>query len=474
MKCNAKTSEELFLLKSFKYFDLSGNGSLNKEEFIRTLEKLNVFGFSDENIDTLFDCYANSKTKEIDYKSFTKDIFSNHIIKDKIDEVENIIKKLNRKLKELGSQEYVRIFSLFVKEAKDNNIGITPGFIEEMNSLFKLGLKIEEIEKIFYSFYSLNSFDYYEFFNIISGETVQNIKDYYSFCYDVLSKNGVNNVNSLIEAFQSNTEIISDDTFEEYVNCVNLHHRLFSNDKYDTKEESNELKIDMFQEIFKLFNIFIDVNQIEDFVNKSLRISERESENQEKQYKNELQLKEKLWKMKNKEDNQMSLSDAPNLDKKQLQMLDSLKSKLLKLDKFMFVKLFSEFRKLDKNKSKNLTQDEFNKAIKSLNVNFFKTQVSILYSLFEVKEKGIINYELFIRTILDNHDRIQIILKAYKELEKFSLNKVNLSSKLVLKNYNTKEHPDVLDGSLEEENVKNEFMNNLLYFFDSEEGVGKL
>lgn len=471
MKCNAKTSEELLLLKSFKYFDLSGNGSLNKEEFIRTLEKLNVFGFSDENIDSLFESYSNSKTKEIDYKTFTKNLYSNYIIKDKIDEVENIIKKLTRRVKEMGSQEYVKLFSLFIKEANENNIGVTPGFIEEANTIFKLNLKIEEIEKIFYSFYSLNSFDFYEFFKTISGEINSNVNDYFSYCYEVLRKNQINDLDSLIDCFQSsNEEIISNNTFADYADSIAMYYNMHLQ---NNSEKSEVLSLDMFIDIFKLFNIFIDVNEIQSFVNSSFSIEERENENREKEAKNELQQKEKLWKIKNKEDQQLSLSDAPTLDNKQLHMLESLKSKLLKLDKFIFIKLFSEFRKLDKTKSKNLTQDEFSKAIKSLNVNFFKTQVSILYSLFEVKDKGIINYELFTRTILDNHDRIPIILKAYKELEKNSINKVNLSSKFVLKNLNCKDHPDVIEGSVDEEKIKNEFKNNMNIFFDNNDNNGK-
>ncbi len=41
-KINANASEEAFLIKTFKFFDLNNNGVLSKNEFLKALAKLGI------------------------------------------------------------------------------------------------------------------------------------------------------------------------------------------------------------------------------------------------------------------------------------------------------------------------------------------------------------------------------------------------------------------------------------------------
>jgi Ca2+-binding EF-hand superfamily protein len=46
MKASGYTTEENVLIKAFKYFDLDNSGLCNEREFIQTIQKIGITGFS--------------------------------------------------------------------------------------------------------------------------------------------------------------------------------------------------------------------------------------------------------------------------------------------------------------------------------------------------------------------------------------------------------------------------------------------
>ena len=80
MKSSGHTTEETVLLKAFKYFDLDNSGCCSKKEFLRTISKIGITGFSDENLLEIFDIYDVDKSGELDYKEFVGELFGNNSI----------------------------------------------------------------------------------------------------------------------------------------------------------------------------------------------------------------------------------------------------------------------------------------------------------------------------------------------------------------------------------------------------------
>lgn len=77
LKSTSHITEEGVLLKAFKYFDLNNSGTVNKKQFVATLEKIGLAIDNQEDIDQLFEYYDSSKTGKLDYKNFISMMYNN-------------------------------------------------------------------------------------------------------------------------------------------------------------------------------------------------------------------------------------------------------------------------------------------------------------------------------------------------------------------------------------------------------------
>ena len=68
----AKTSsgEMKILLNGFKFFDLNYTGIINKNQWIQGVFRTGLTGFSESDLNSLFSCYDQNNSGEIDYKNF--------------------------------------------------------------------------------------------------------------------------------------------------------------------------------------------------------------------------------------------------------------------------------------------------------------------------------------------------------------------------------------------------------------------
>ena len=95
MKTIGNQSEETVLLKAFKYFDLSNTSLSDKQTFIRTMMKIGITGFTEDNIGDVFKIYDMDKTGKINYKDFIGILYNNPSIMENPDllNILNIKKK---------------------------------------------------------------------------------------------------------------------------------------------------------------------------------------------------------------------------------------------------------------------------------------------------------------------------------------------------------------------------------------------
>lgn len=68
-------SEEAVLQKSFKYFDLNNNGTVEPEEFAKAIEKIGIMIPTKQDVDALFAIYDEDNSGALSYKEFSSSLF---------------------------------------------------------------------------------------------------------------------------------------------------------------------------------------------------------------------------------------------------------------------------------------------------------------------------------------------------------------------------------------------------------------
>jgi len=86
-------SEEIVLLRAFKYFDLSNTNLSDKQTFVKAVMKIGITGFTEQNIASLFDQYDTEKVGKINYKDFIGILFNNPSIMENPEKLEELHSK---------------------------------------------------------------------------------------------------------------------------------------------------------------------------------------------------------------------------------------------------------------------------------------------------------------------------------------------------------------------------------------------
>ena len=76
-KSFGSVTEETVLVRAFKYFDLDNTGKSDENCFLKTINKIGVTSFDEEEIVQIFHIYDAENTGEIDYKEFASELFAN-------------------------------------------------------------------------------------------------------------------------------------------------------------------------------------------------------------------------------------------------------------------------------------------------------------------------------------------------------------------------------------------------------------
>ena len=81
IKTIGNQSEEMILLRAFKYFDLSNTNFCDKQNFIKTVMKIGITGFTENNLSSIFESYDTENAGKINYKDFIGNLYNNPSIK---------------------------------------------------------------------------------------------------------------------------------------------------------------------------------------------------------------------------------------------------------------------------------------------------------------------------------------------------------------------------------------------------------
>ena len=199
-KCYGNTSEETVLVRAFKYFDLDNTGLSDTETFLKTVKKIGITSFNDDELIELFSLFDVNKTGEIEYREFVSDLFGNKSLskKQKIspqieseksaknietkeeipeknlklnspDEILNLMKEI---LNERGVQGICSIARNFRIIDENNSQTIDFNDFKQVCNMYNFGLDDNQLKIIFSNFDPENTgeIDYDEFIRTIRGE----------------------------------------------------------------------------------------------------------------------------------------------------------------------------------------------------------------------------------------------------------------------------------------------------------------
>ena len=126
--------------------------------------------------------------------------------------------------------------------------------------------------------------------------------------------------------------------------------------------------------------------------------------------------------------------------------------------------LFSFQRKLslyDLNHKGLISFDDFSMIIQVYTMNITPEETKIIFDLFDKEKTGTINYNELIQTIIGqiSSQRQLIIQKVYDRFNKDNNGKVSISEIKLL--FNSRRHPDVINGKKTEGEIFGEFLDNI-------------
>ena len=213
-KCYGNTSEETVLARAFKYFDLDNTGLSDTDTFLKTVKKIGITSFDDDEIIEIFSSFDTNKQGVIDYREFVSELFSNKSLSKKqksaqiekqeipekneivveneeknnlkLNNPEEILNLMKDVLNERGVQGICSIARNFRIIDENNSQTIDFDEFKQVCNMYNFGLDDKQLKMVFGNFDSENigEIDYDEFIRTLRGEMnefrqnlVQNVFD---------------------------------------------------------------------------------------------------------------------------------------------------------------------------------------------------------------------------------------------------------------------------------------------------------
>ena len=206
-KTSGHMTEEVLLLRNFKYFDEDETKTCTKETFLKVMAKVGVLSLSEEELIKVFNYYSKGK-KHLNYKDFVAEIYNNESLRDKAnngegeeneeknepnkeennDENENeneegekeddVVLNIRNKLSTRGLRNLINMESIFRELDEDNTQELDINMFTKICQEFDFGLNNDEIKELFISFDKdeRGFINYDDFIRNLRGELTENRK----------------------------------------------------------------------------------------------------------------------------------------------------------------------------------------------------------------------------------------------------------------------------------------------------------
>ena len=349
---------------------------------------------------------------------------------------------------------------------------------------YRFDLNDIEVEKLFVAFDRNNDgqIKYDEFLRLIRGEMNGFRKKLIIQAFNKMDKDGseeldINDIrgvyNGKFHPDVKSGKKTEEEILLEFLETFEQHHNLYAGEKADhiiTKDEWTEYyeNISMSIDDDKYFELMINntwrMNEHTTYNNEKKGWSDDTKGSVQKDYQNR---KEKSSTEKSGARNQESPSKNNNVQDEQNgneegtlenPILDKFRQKLFSRGGKGIIGLARQFKIFDDDNSKNLSIDEFIKALKDFRVELSQNEVKVLFNIFDRDGSGTIDYDEFLRQVKGEMSsrRKKIVLQAFDKLDLDRSGVIDMNEIKAL--YNCKNHPDVKSGKKTEEDVYGEFI----------------
>jgi Ca2+-binding EF-hand superfamily protein len=179
-KANDKLSDEAYVIKSMKFFDIYNTGNLTYDQFHKALEKMGVY-YTFEEIAPIVQTYDSEGHGKIDYVEFSKYLFNSTVLKPhqrKLSpeemrmETGELLEYFKKRLSERAGNGLISLRRIFNIIDTDKSGTISQGEFSGILKEFKIELSNQQIDLIF-KIFDLNrdgQLTYEEFLAGIRGQ----------------------------------------------------------------------------------------------------------------------------------------------------------------------------------------------------------------------------------------------------------------------------------------------------------------
>ena len=200
-KTSGHMTEEILLLKNFKYFDEENSNKCNAATFFQVISKVGVLNLSEEELYQLFNYYSKDQ-KLLNYKDFIGEVFNNESLKDKkekeeqknveeeqnqneeqneqeLDPIDELILRIRNILAKKGISNLIKMEGRCRELDENNEQELDLKMFKQICEEFEFGLSPEEIEELFLSFdkEERGMINYDDFIRILRGELNEKRKE---------------------------------------------------------------------------------------------------------------------------------------------------------------------------------------------------------------------------------------------------------------------------------------------------------
>jgi len=304
-KLSEKTKNPInSLLTSFHYFDTDNSGAATLSMWLKTFTKIGLSGFSQTDMQIIFDCYDLNHSGLIDYKNFSYYLYDQcqlqPIPKEVANEINSIILNQEqehlKKLKQFHSELPQMIGSDVYKQNLNERLKFKiKGFNQKNSSNIAniLNPKLNEINKNIYkknqqydNNFNINNNNFNNNNNInYNNSNINNNNNVLNRYFQNNNNNNINNINNennnnnnininnnqtkyiqtLIELFRNKININSGITFYKFAN--NLLENTFNNNYYSNDINNKFVNFETFCKSLNDSNIHIENFYCQDFFN---------------------------------------------------------------------------------------------------------------------------------------------------------------------------------------------------------------
>ena len=319
-KTSGHMTEEILLLKNFKYFDEEYTDKCDSQTFIQVISKVGVLNLSEEELTKLFNYYSKGQ-KLLNYKNFIGEVFNNESLKNEkgknepqnedengeeneqeLDHIDELILNIRNKLSKKGLSNLIKMEGRFRELDENNEQELDIKLFRVICKEFEFGLNDEDIEELFISFdkEDRGMINYDDFIRVLRGELNEKRKDLVQnvFKHLDIDNKGELTIEELLNLYnpKESLECIEQNKPEEeamkiFEECLKGNHKYLNGDEGDTKP----VDIEEFEDFYESVSIMIPSDeQFRDILLRSWGLIKDEPKEEEKEPEHEEQEQEQV------------------------------------------------------------------------------------------------------------------------------------------------------------------------------------